>query len=155
MPWQDTQFEWYGAPGLVPAILAAILLFIGLILVMRSWKGNGIYKQSDSSQSTEPQEGSKDVVTSDDVQAVDNTKANYSFLKTERNRVIAVLIISAVYVFLLLGRIPYVAATAIFIAGFIFIFRGAGWLKGAIVAILTSTAVWLVFDKIFAVVLPG
>ena len=33
MPWKGSSFNWYGAPGLVPAILAGLLLLCGVVLL--------------------------------------------------------------------------------------------------------------------------
>jgi hypothetical protein len=148
MPWRDVGFFWYGAPGLVPAILAGFLMMTGLILLMRAWKKGQFYQSENVSQSPKPKVAAE-------IKTAANLNKFQKLLETERNRIIAVLLISAIYIFILLGRIPYIAATAIFISGFILIFRGAGWLKSVLIALTTSLAVWLVFVKIFTVVLPG
>ena len=40
------------------------------------------------------------------------------------------------------------------VTAFIWIFKGGGWLKSILIGLITSVAVWFVFYKIFAVVLP-
>ena len=43
LPWKDTGYDWFGAPGLVPAILAVLIALCGLRLVIRSRKEPDFY----------------------------------------------------------------------------------------------------------------
>jgi hypothetical protein len=60
----------------------------------------------------------------------------------------------AVYFFVLWGRIPYVIATFIFLAGMMFIFKGGAWWKIFIISIVTVAIVWYVFGVLAMVPLP-
>ena len=65
-----------------------------------------------------------------------------TFLKTEWWRICTVVLLLAAYIFGLIGRIPYIPATAIFVTAFIWIFKGGGWLKSLLIGLVTSVAVW-------------
>jgi hypothetical protein len=56
--------------------------------------------------------------------------------------------------YLLLGRIPFIVDTSLFIFLSILIFGGGGWLKALVISVATSFAVYLVFLRIFLVPLP-
>ncbi len=155
MPWKGSTFNWYGAPGLVPAILAGLLFFCGLMLYLRALLNKGFYERQEAEEAREKAEAAALEAqtagqSSTQVHEVDLPP----FLKVERWRILTVVALLAAYVFVLIGRIPYIPATAIFVAAFIWIFKGAGLLKSALIGVITSVAVWFVFYQIFAVVLP-
>ncbi|MGE5549580.1 MAG: tripartite tricarboxylate transporter TctB family protein [Bacteroidota bacterium] len=155
MPWKGSGFDWYGAPGLVPAILAGLLFLCGLILYLRAVSNEDFYARLEAEEAREiaeaaAQEAQTAGQSSTQVQELELPQ----FLRVERWRILTVIALLAAYIFLLVGRIPYIPATAIFVAAFIWIFKGGGWLKSASIGLITSVAVWFVFYRIFAVVLP-
>ncbi|MGD9821937.1 MAG: tripartite tricarboxylate transporter TctB family protein, partial [Aminobacteriaceae bacterium] len=79
--------------------------------------------------------------------------ARPAWMEKERPRAVLTVALCCTYV-LLLGRVPYMAATAAFITGFILLFRGAGILKALFIGGTASVSIWFVFYKIFAVFLP-
>ena len=60
----------------------------------------------------------------------------------------------AVYFFVLWGRIPYVAATFIFLAGTMTIFKAGAWWKIFLISGITVAVVWNVFGVLAMVPLP-
>jgi hypothetical protein len=130
----------YSAPGIVPGFLGVIILFLSIILLVRSIFKNGF--------------------------KIDlHRKKIISFFKDKPIiRVLLTLIISVVYGTILLGRTPYVLATFLYVIVFVFIFeyrfdkqfRGQGktLLFSFIQAILVSGAVAAVFRYLFLVKLP-
>jgi len=155
MPWKGSSFNWYGAPGLVPAILAGLLLLCGVVLLFRTKLNNQFYERIEAEEAKEKaeaaaQEAQTQGQSSTQVQELELP----AFLKAERWRIVTVVLLLAAYIFGLIGRLPYIPATAIFVTAFIWIFKGGGWLKSLLIGLVTSVAVWAVFYKVFAVVLP-
>jgi len=127
-------------PGIVPAFLAVVLLIFGLILVARSVKAGG-HRLGWTRE---------------------NTKKIFSEPGIQRLQLTAVLTIG--YAGILVGRIPYWLATAVFIFVFILVFE---WRSGmpakersrigvvaAILAVIVTTAVSYTFERLFLVTLP-
>jgi hypothetical protein len=56
--------------------------------------------------------------------------------------------------YLLLGRIPFIVDTSLYLFLSILIFGGGGWLKALLISVATSFAVYLIFLRIFLVPLP-
>jgi hypothetical protein len=56
--------------------------------------------------------------------------------------------------YVLLGRIPFIADTSLYLFLSILIFGGGGWLKALVISVATSFAVYLIFLRIFLVPLP-
>jgi putative tricarboxylic transport membrane protein len=56
--------------------------------------------------------------------------------------------------YLLLGHIPFIVDTSLFLFLSILIFGGGGWLKALTISVATSFAVYLIFLRIFLVPLP-
>ena len=146
LPWKDTGYHWYGAPGLVPGILSLLLALCGLRLILRSRKDREFYEKLSTME---------DGCVFEDEDEKD-TKAAPSlpdWLSREGPRAVMVGVLCVLYI-LLLGRIPYMVATGGFIALFIILFRGAGILRSLCIGALSSVSIWFVFYKIFAVFLP-
>ena len=60
----------------------------------------------------------------------------------------------AVYFFVLWGRLPYVVATFIFLAGTMAIFKAGAWWKIFLISGITVAIVWYVFGVLALVPLP-
>ncbi|MBL3540638.1 tripartite tricarboxylate transporter TctB family protein [Aminivibrio sp.] len=147
LPWKDTGYNWFGAPGLVPAILALLLALCGLRLILRSRKEPDFYTRLAAAAPLLlcPEEDEEDGSGAE--------KAHPAWMQREGPRAVLTVTLCCAYV-LLLGRVPYMAATAAFITGFILLFRGAGILKALFIGGAASVSIWFVFYKIFAVFLP-
>ncbi|MEA4952243.1 MAG: tripartite tricarboxylate transporter TctB family protein [Aminivibrio sp.] len=147
LPWKDTGYDWFGAPGLVPAILAALLVLCGLRLILRSRKEPDFYARLSAAETPL-------LCSDEDEEDVSGEgTAHPAWMHREGPRAVLTVTLCCAYV-LLLGRVPYMAATAAFITGFILLFRGAGILKALFIGGAASVSIWFVFYKIFAVFLP-
>ncbi|HOY88658.1 MAG TPA: tripartite tricarboxylate transporter TctB family protein, partial [Bacillota bacterium] len=69
-------------------------------------------------------------------------------------RILITIGLAAVYIFVLMGRLPYMVSTGLYVAGFILAFKGGGIVKSLLIGAVTAVGVWLAFEKIFLVVLP-
>ncbi len=56
--------------------------------------------------------------------------------------------------YLLLGRIPFMVDTSVYLFLTILIFGGGGWLKALAISVAASFAVYLIFLRLFLVPLP-
>lgn len=124
-------------PGITPGLLGTIILVLGVILTLRGARRTG----------TEPPLG----ITSWSPGAVRRTLFTLAAL--------------LVYGFALFGNLPFIPATALFVFCFtvgVEMMRpdrtrslAATLLGAAVLALLSSLIIWLVFSKIFLVQLPG
>ncbi|MBP6331797.1 MAG: tripartite tricarboxylate transporter TctB family protein [Aminivibrio sp.] len=146
LPWKDTGYDWFGAPGLVPAILALLLALCGLRLILRSRKEPDFYARLAAA-------GNPLLCSEEEEDNSGGETAHPAWMQKEEPRAVLTVALCCAYV-LLLGRAPYMAATAAFITGFILLFRGAGILKALFIGGTASVSIWFVFYKIFAVFLP-
>ncbi len=149
MPWSDRGFDWTAAPGLTPVVLAVFLAITGIILMVRSRTNPKFYEQLEKPTAQPAVEGEEAG------EAEEPAGGELpGFLRSERIRMVLVILLCAVYTFVLLGRLHYIAATAVFVGAFILVFRGAGWLKSGIIAVLVAVCVWLAFQQGFGIFLP-
>lgn len=126
----------YEAPGLVPGLLGAAMLLLGLVLAMRSLRRGAL----NASSAPPPMEG--------------------------RKRMAGVFGITLLYALVLVGHgIAFWLATFVFVSAFIFLFdaeRQAGLgrarrqqlVRAFIYGLCTSAIVTLVFEHVFLVRLP-
>ena len=147
MPWRASQWGITAAPGLVPLVLATALLLCGLVLVTRAKTGDAHYKRMEALNQQAP--------TCDDEagDAAEPESPSEGRVLTETQRVLLTVGLAVAYI-LLLGRIHYAVATALYIFASIAVFQGKGYGKAAIVAVVSSAVVWFVFTKVFFVFLP-
>lgn len=147
MPWKESEWGIYAAPGLVPLLLSVLLIITGLVLVIRSVTAKGFYEGLEKAAAA-------DVAATIDESEDFSEKGNVSKAVPEWKRIVLTIFLVSIYIFILLGRLPYMLATGIFVAVFILAFRGGGIVKAVLTGGLTAVAVWLVFEKIFIVRLP-
>jgi putative tricarboxylic transport membrane protein len=127
-------------PGIVPAFIAAVLLLFGAILVIRSIRRGGHRLE----------------VSYEGFRRILSIPGNQRLLLT------AILSIS--YAGFLIGTLPYWLVTGLFIFVFIILFE---WERGmnlarqrkciisaALIAVLLSAAITIVFERLFLVALP-
>ena len=150
LPWRDTGYDWFGSPGFVPAILAGFLLLGGIRLMLRSRAGGAFY---DSLAAT-PDPCACDAPEGAPERAGEGDPAVPAWMRPEPLRGALTVALCGAYVFLLMGRLPYIPATFLFLAGFILVFRGAGLPRSGVIGAAASVSIWFVFYKIFAVFLP-
>lgn len=137
---QDRHINPYTIPGLVPGLLGAGMVLLGVILGMRSWmQGAGR-------------------------QAIAQATANQ---RERRKRALLSVILCCGYSVVLIGHgLPFWVASSIYVSCSILVFdhisadpakRGLSVLavaKALLIGVLSSVVVWLVFERIFLVRLP-
>ena len=148
MPWDASEWGVYAAPGLVPLILSILLFSTGLILVLRARFSKTHYARLEQLNAEAPTCGSDE-----DEPDPALTRSSDKSTLSEWQRILLTLGLTAAYV-LILGRMPYMFATGLFVFAFVLAFRGASAIKALITAVATSVIVWLVFAKVFLVTLP-
>jgi len=130
----------YSAPGVVPGLIGGILLCLSLIMLTRSARQRG-YQLHLSRQGI----------------------AEFFFAPSTR-RVLLTIFISALYGIGLLGRVPYVIATLLYVLAFVLLFeyqRSQSFQRqrktvifACVLAVLTTASVAAVFRYLFLVNLP-
>jgi len=139
--YKDLGVNPYSVPGIVPGFLGVTLTFLGLVLLIRAIIHKGY-------------------------QLGINRQTIVAFFKDESTRrLLLTLVICLGYAFGVLDRIPYVAATILFIFVFVVAFeyrKGVPILeqtKMILIALLLAgvagTAIWATFRYAFLVNLPG
>ena len=154
LPWRDTGYDWFGSPGFVPAILAFFLSLCGIRLMLRSYAGGAFYDSLAASSNPCACDTPEDAAESAPRSGSEREPAVPAWMRSEPLRGALTVALCGAYVFLLMGRIPYIPATFLFLAGFILIFRGAGLVRACVIGAAASVSIWFVFYKIFAVFLP-
>lgn len=150
LPWRDTGYDWFGSPGFVPAILAGFLSLGGIRLMLRSRAGGAFYDSLAATPDPCACDAPEDAAES----AGEREPAVPAWMRSEPLRGALTVALCGAYVFLLMGRLPYIPATFLFLAGFILVFRGAGLPRSGVIGAAASVSIWFVFYKIFAVFLP-
>lgn len=117
-------------PGVTTIFVGGLMGFLGLVIAVIGLLGSG-----------HPLRIAK--------QAVSETLQAKAFYKG----VIALAGI-AVYFFVFWGRLPYVLATFIFLAGMMFIFKAGAWWKIGLISGITVAVVWYVFGVLAMIPLP-
>ena len=148
LPWRDTGYDWFGSPGFVPAILAGFLSLCGIRLMLRSY--DSLAATPNPCACDAPENAAESAPRS----GSEREPAVPAWMRSEPLRGALTVALCGAYVFLLRGRIPYIPATFLFLAGFILIFRGAGLVRAGVIGAAASVSIWFVFYKIFAVFLP-
>jgi uncharacterized membrane protein YeaQ/YmgE (transglycosylase-associated protein family) len=122
--------QLYTMPGFVPGLLGAVIVLLGLVLMLRGWRRFA--------------HGAADVPGA----------------PLLNRRIGIVLMLSLPYAVLLIGRVPFWLATALFVTAFVAIFappeatRTRRWLVALVAGVLGSAIVTLVFQQVFLVRLP-
>lgn len=71
-------------------------------------------------------------------------------------RTVWIVLLTAIYTFGLLGRIPFELASSVYLAATLYVFwRRGGWLKIILVSVLLPLVVSLLFRVLFALLMPG
>jgi hypothetical protein len=117
-------------PGVTSMFIGGTLALLGLIMAIIGFKGSG-----------GPFRKAKQVIPE-------------TFRKRTFQKGCVVMACIAFYFFVLWGRIPYVAATFIFLAGMMFIFKAGAWWKISLISGVTVAIVWYVFGVLAMVPLP-
>jgi hypothetical protein len=137
---QDRHINPLTIPGLVPGLLGAGMVIVGTILGLRSWARGALYQALPAAAEDQRQ---------------------------RRLRVLLAVILCCGYSVVLLGHgLPFWVASSIYVTCSILAFdrmssdpakRRIGWpavAKALLIGVLSSVAVWLVFERVFLVRLP-
>ncbi len=127
MPIHTMHWTWLNAPGLVPAALAAALLAQALFLAARGTRHLRARRQGAARHAGALQWGAGRV---------------------------ALTLVLALGFALLMGRMPFVILTALFVFTMTVAFRGTSAWKAAASALITAATVTWVFTRVFLVPLP-
>jgi cell division protein FtsW (lipid II flippase) len=123
---------WYYSPGMFPIMIGACLMIFALLLFFKKRKEGARLKN----------------IHFENLRALLKEKTTYRLL-------LAIALFSA-YVFLLIGHIPFVAATFIYLAVTMIVFRRDGfpiW-KLLLISAITTAFIYVFFGIIAAVPLP-
>ena len=121
----------YTMPGFVPGMLGAVVALLGIVLMLRGWR-----------------------------RKLRETAAGEEAERLFNRRIAITMVLSLVYAGLLIGRVPFWLATAVYVAAFVATFApdGQAVLRRITVSVLagviTSAVVTLVFQYVFLVRLP-
>jgi hypothetical protein len=124
--------EWggiYSNPGFTPFLLVAALISMYIYLLVRSLKRGG-----------------------NQIRVTGEMVGN--FFRTALVKRYFICLGLFVLYYILLGRIPFIVDTSLYLFFSILIFGGGGWLKALAISVITSFAVYLIFLRIFLVPLP-
>ena len=126
---------WSSAPGLIPLFLCICTFFMGLGLLISSLRNKGISQLVTKYRAFSPSQ---------------------SIIDTKVKRSLWIILLTAFYFFVLLGRIPFEFASFIYLASTLYIFwRKGGWLKIILISALLPLFVSGLFRVVFVVFMPG
>jgi len=117
-------------PGVTTLFVGGFLALLGLILATIGVRGSGNpFRKA--------------------AQVIPETIRKRTFLRG----VLAMACIG-VYFFIFWGRIPYVMATFIFLAGMMLLFKGGAWWKVCLISGITVAIIWYLFGVLAMIPLP-
>ena len=126
---------WSSAPGLIPLFLSACTFFMGLGLLISSIRDKGISQLVTKYRTFSPSQ---------------------SISQTKVKRSLWIILLTAFYFFVLLGRIPFEFASFIYLASALYIFwRKGSWLKIIVISALLPFSLSALFRLVFVVFMPG
>jgi len=124
--------EWgglYSNPGFTPFLFGFTFLLMNIYLLIRSLK----------------RQGNQIRISREDLELFLNSKKVHRFF---------ICLGLFVFYYLLLGRIPFILDTALYLLLSILIFKGSRWWVGFIISGSISFVVYLIFSRVFLIPLP-
>lgn len=123
---------WYVAPGVFPILTGAVLALLATILFVRAMLNGGLLRR-------------------EDMQAIGRYFATKEFMKLA-----AAIGFIAIYIFVLIGRLPYYLASFVYLAGSMAAFRKTGyaWWKITVICVLAVAAITYGFGTLARIPLP-
>ena len=120
----------YTDPALVPSIVCGILIFLGICLIIGALR-----------------EGTK--LGKADFWAVIN------WCRSKGSQRMWIIIgLFCVYIFVMLGRLPYMISTFLFLTGFMFLFKATKWWKIILISAVATAVVVFAFGEFMMIPLP-
>jgi hypothetical protein len=127
----------FASPGMLPTIIAFIILVLGLVLTVKNLPKN----PKDYKLVLPEWSKLKEIFSGGRININENI------------RIVSAFIIIALYVFLL-GRINYYLLTIIFLTIFMLAFKATSWYKVILISVVFSVVVGQVFTRLFLIPLP-
>lgn len=123
---------WYGAPGGFPVIIGGILMILSVMLFAKSWRITGGFRKDDFQ----------------DMTAV----LRSAYVK----RLALITVLLAVYIFVLLGRVPFYVATFLFLFVTMLVFRRNGFAvwKLLVISVVIDALITYGFGTLAGIPLP-
>ncbi len=126
---------WGSGPGLMPLLLGISLFCMALGLFLSSLRRHGPSRFSI---------GMRRLLSKD------------GFKEGKAKRSLWIMFLSALYLFGMIGRMPFEAASFVYLACTLFLFwRKGGWPKILLVSALLPLALGFLFRVMFVMILPG
>jgi len=126
---------WSSAPGLIPLFLSTCTFFMGVGLLISSIRNKGISRLMTKYRAF---------------------SLSQSIGRIKVKRSLWIILLTAFYFFVLLGRIPFEFASFIYLASTLHIFwRKGGWLKIILISALLPFVMSALFRVVFVVFVPG
>ncbi|MGE4583948.1 MAG: tripartite tricarboxylate transporter TctB family protein [Sphaerochaeta sp.] len=120
------------SPGLLPSVLGGLLLVLSFLLFFKSLQESSLQERMHTLMLWFRQ----------------------AFTNTDIRMMVGGMLIMAVYAFLLIGKIPYALASALFLLALMVFLKAASIRKSLLVALVTVALVILLFQVVFKVSLP-
>jgi len=121
------------APGFFPMILGFIFIILGMMLSIPAIRSNGI----------------------SELKKTFSKSQLLAFIKDDKTfRVTVLLLLMIVYVFILIGKVHFTIATAIYLFFTMLYLKSTSWWKNLIISILASVLISVVFKYGFRIPLP-
>jgi hypothetical protein len=121
------------APGFFPFILGIIFIFLGSIMTSSSWRRKG-YEQIKS--------------------GLRKFKFTHLFQNIQVRRVMTLIVFMVIYIFILIDRIHFTIATALYLFFTLYYLKSANLIKIIIISITTSFLISTFFTRFFHIPLP-
>jgi hypothetical protein len=122
----------YASPGMMPMVLAILLLFTGFLLFQRTVRHNGVNQNI------------QDFVT-----------WGHAFVKSKAaQEMLTGGLILALYTFILAPRLPFWISTSIFMVFIMGILNATTVLKNIVITAVVVGSIYMIFQMIFHVPLP-
>jgi len=126
---------WSSAPGLLPLFLGACILFMSLSMLISSIRNEGFSRLITKFQ---------------------GFPLSQTISDTKKRRLLEITLLIALYIFGLLGRMPFELASFIYLVSTLsFFWRKGGWKKIILLSILVPLGMGALFKIVFVVIMPG
>jgi len=126
---------WSSAPGFIPLFLSTCTFFMGLALLFSSIRNKGFSQL---------------------ITKCRGFSFSQSISSTKAKRSLWIILLTAFYMFVLLGRVPFELASFIYLASTLYVFwRKGGLLKIILISTLLPFITSALFRVLFVVFMPG
>jgi hypothetical protein len=121
------------APGFFPFILGIIFIILGIIMTSSSLRRKGFEQVK---------------------QGISNFNLSRLFQNVQFRRVMILIVLMIIYIFILIDRINFTLATALYLFFTLYYLKSANLIKIIIIAITTAFLISIFFTEFFRVPLP-